>query len=73
MDIHYFGWSGVALQQGETLIGFDLFGEAVTWDVLPDAATTILCVTHGHPEHCGSLRRLLSDRAAPLDRTHVVS
>jgi hypothetical protein len=73
MDVHYFGWSGVALQQGETLIGFDLFGEAVTWDALPATSTTILCVTHGHPEHCGSLRQLLSDRAARLDRTHVVS
>lgn len=73
MDIHYFGWSGVALQHGDTLIGFDLFGEAVTWDVLPKTSTMILCVTHGHPEHCGSLRQLLSDRDAPLDRVHVVS
>ena len=73
MDIHYFGWSGVALRHGDTLIGFDLFGEAVTWDVLPDVAEIILCVTHGHPEHCGSLRQLLSDRDARLDRVHVVS
>jgi hypothetical protein len=73
MDVHYFGWSGVALQHNETLIGFDLFGESVTWDVLPDAATTILCVTHGHPEHCGSLQRFLAAGDARLDRTHVIS
>ncbi len=73
MDVHYFGWSGVALQHGEMLIGFDLFGEAVTWDTLPDVAEIILCVTHGHPEHCGSLRQLLSDRDARLDWVHVVS
>lgn len=73
MDVHYFGWSGVVLQHGETLIGFDLFGEAVTWEALPDVTTTIMCVTHGHPEHCGSLRQLLSDRDAQLDRTHVIS
>ncbi|MBP7686503.1 MAG: hypothetical protein KA765_01285 [Thermoflexales bacterium] len=78
MEVQYFGWSGVTIRHGETVIGFDLFGESVTWDVLPDAArqgagTTILCVTHGHPEHCGSLRRFLSAGGARLDRTHVVS
>lgn len=73
MEIHYFGWSGITLRHGETVIGFDLFGEAVTWAALPDAATTILCVTHGHPEHCGSLRRFLSAEDARLDRTHVIS
>ncbi len=73
MEVQYFGWSGVTIRHGETVIGFDLFGESVTWDVLPNAATTILCVTHGHPEHCGSLRRFLSAEDARLDRTHVVS
>ncbi|MBI5566381.1 MAG: hypothetical protein HY870_15890 [Chloroflexi bacterium] len=73
MEVHYFGWSGVALRHADTLIGFDLFGEAVTWAGLAAATTTILCVTHGHPEHCGSLRQLLSDRDARLDRTHVIS
>ncbi len=73
MEVHYYGWSGVALQHGDTVVGFDLFGEEVTWDVLPDAATTILCVTHGHPEHCGSLRQFLSAPTARLAQTHVVS
>lgn len=73
MEVHYYGWSGVVLHHGDTVIGFDLFGENVTWDVLPPAATTILCVTHGHPEHCGSLRRLLSAAGARLAQTHVVS
>jgi hypothetical protein len=45
----------------------------VTWNALPNVTTTILCVTHGHPEHCGSLRRFLSAGDARLDRTHVVS
>ncbi len=73
MEIQYFGWSGITLRHGETVVGFDLFGEAVTWDALPDAAEIILCVTHGHPEHCGSLRRFLSTGGARLDRTHIVS
>lgn len=73
MDIQYFDWSGITLRHGDTIVGFDLFGESVTWNVLPDAATTILCVTHGHPEHCGSLRRFLSAENARLDRTHVIS
>jgi hypothetical protein len=73
MEIQYFGWSGITISHGDTVVGFDLFGEAVTWDLLPNAATTILCVTHGHPEHCGSLRRFLSAGDARLDRTHVVS
>lgn len=73
MEVQYFGWSGVTICHGETVIGFDLFGESVTWDVLPNAATTILCVTHGHPEHCGSLRRFLSAEDARLDRAHIVS
>lgn len=73
MEIQYFGWSGITLRHGDTVIGFDLFGEAVTWEALPNAATTILCITHGHPEHCGSLRRFLSAGDARLDRTRVIS
>ena len=73
MEIQYFGWSGITLRHGDTVIGFDLFGEAVTWEALPNAATTILCITHGHPEHCGSLRRFLSVGGARLDRTHIIS
>jgi len=73
MEVQYFGWSGITIRHGDTLIGFDLFGEAVTWEALPDAATTMLCVTHGHPEHCGALRRFLSAPGARLDGTHVIS
>lgn len=73
MEIRYFGWSGVTIRYGETLVGIDLFGDAVTWDALGDAAATILCVTHGHPEHCGSLRRFLSAAGPRLATTHVVS
>lgn len=73
MEIQYFGWSGITLRHGDTVIGFDLFGEAVTWEALPNAATTILCITHGHPEHCGSLQRFLSAKDARLDRAHVIS
>lgn len=75
MKIHYFGWSGVAIQHGDTLVGVDLFGEAVTWDKVSQSPAIILCLTHGHPEHCGSLRRfLLAPQARPyLSRTHLVS
>ncbi len=73
MQTHYYGWSGIALQHDDTVIGFDLFGENVTWSVLPPATTTILCVTHGHPEHCGSLRQLLAAADARLAQTHIVS
>lgn len=74
MEVRYFGWSGVTLQHDRTLIGFDLFGRAVSWDAL-DAATTILCVTHGHPEHCGSLRSFLAapEARTRLATTHVIS
>ena len=75
MEIRYFGWSGVTIRHADTSVGFDLFGDEVTWDAVGDAATTILCLTHGHPEHCGSLRRLLSasDAHLHLARTHLVS
>jgi hypothetical protein len=75
MEITYFGWSGLAVRCGGTVVGFDLFGDAVTWDALGAADTTILCLTHGHPEHVGSMRRFL---AAPevekrLSSIHLVS
>ncbi len=75
MEIQYFGWSGVAIRRADTLVGFDLFGDAVTWAKLDDPATTILCVTHGHPEHCGSLMRFLAtpDARPHLPTTHVIS
>lgn len=75
MEIQYFGWSGVALQHSDTLIGFDLFGDTVTTDVLGLERTNILCLTHGHPEHAGSLRELLENPAAHpyLENTHLVS
>ncbi len=75
MEIRYFGWSGVTIQQADVLVGFDLFGDAVTWEIADDTAATILCLTHGHPEHCGSLRHFLTvPEARPhLATTHLVS
>ncbi len=75
MKIQYHNWSGITLHQGDTVIGFDLYGEAVTWDSLREAGTIILCVTHGHPEHVGTLRALLElPEARPyLARVHLIS
>ncbi len=61
MQIRYFGWSGISLQHGNTLVGFDLFGDAVTWDVFKSNQTIIFCLTHGHPEHAGSLQAFLEN------------
>ena len=73
MEIRYFGWSGITVREGDVLVGFDLFGDAVTWDAIGDAATIILCLTHGHPEHAGSMRELLAAPGARLDGVHLVS
>lgn len=73
MEIRYFGWSGVTVKHDDVLVGFDLFGKAVKWDSLAGAAKTILCVTHGHPEHFGSLRQFLAAPEAQLSTTHVVA
>lgn len=68
MKVQYYNWSGITLQHQQTLIGFDLFGEAVTWDVLHQERMIILCLTHGHPEHAGSLQAWLE---APEARPHL--
>lgn len=75
MKIEYYNWSGITLQHQHTLIGFDLFGEAVTTDVLQAEPIIILCITHGHPEHAGSLQALLeSPQARPyLPNVHLIS
>ncbi|SRR5581483_5248557 len=75
MDIRYYGWSGLTVRHANTLVGFDLFGAAVKWRTLDTAQTTILCLTHGHPEHCGSLRSLLlaDDGRSRLPTTYLVS
>lgn len=75
MEIRYFGWSGIALRHGGALIGFDLFGDGVTWDVMTLERTIILCLTHGHPEHAGSLRAFLeAPNVRPyLPNIHLVS
>lgn len=75
MQIEYYNWSGITLQHQHTLIGFDLFGDAVTWEVLQKEPTVILCLTHGHPEHAGSLQALLeSPQARPyLPNIHLIS
>lgn len=72
-EIQYFGWSGIAFRHADAVVGFDLFGDAVQWADLR-AGSTLLCATHGHPEHCGSLRHLL--RTAPrsdASRVHLIS
>ncbi len=73
MEIRYFGWSGVLLRHGATAVGFDLPGTAAVWRSLAAVETAILCVTHGHPDHCGSLRRLLTLPEARLAQTHVIA
>lgn len=75
MNIQYFGWSGILLEHLNTVVAVDLFGDAVGWDSIPDAMPIVLCATHGHPEHCGSLRRLLSEAGASAQRddVHLVS
>lgn len=75
MQIHYFGWSGIALQHDNTLIGFDLFGDAVSWDILKHGQTVLLCLTHGHPEHAGSIQAFLEapEVRAYLTNIHLIS
>lgn len=75
MQIRYFGWSGITIDHDNTRVGFDLFGDAVSPDVLDDASTVILCATHGHPEHCGSFRSLLRNPevAARASAIHLIS
>ena len=75
MQIKYFGWSGIALLHDDTLIGFDLFGDKVTWEAFKGDQTMILCLTHGHPEHAGSLRAFLEapEARAHLPNIHLIS
>lgn len=75
MQIHYFGWSGIALRNANTLVGFDLFGDAVTWDALKGNKVMVFCLTHGHPEHAGSLQTFLeAPEARPyLPNVHLIS
>ncbi|MCC7208182.1 MAG: hypothetical protein IT323_12815 [Anaerolineae bacterium] len=75
MKVKYYNWSGITLAHGDTLVGFDLFGDAVTWETLKGYQTIILCLTHGHPEHAGSLRSLLESPEAQgyRERIHLVS
>jgi len=73
LEIRYFGWSGVALLGAGGTVTVDLFGDTARLDTLPPA-TTVLCLTHGHPEHCGSTRALLgAARPEQLARTHLLS
>jgi hypothetical protein len=73
LEIRYLGWSGVVVSGAGGSVAIDPFGEAAGWDALP-AGDTAICLTHGHPEHCGSARALLAD-AEPgrLASTHLVS
>lgn len=70
MQIHYFGWSGITLEHSNTLVGFDLFGDAVKWDALKSNQTMLFCLTHGHPEHAGSLQKFLE---APESRPYLAN
>lgn len=73
LEIRYSGWSGVALVGAGGTVAVDPFGEAASWAALPEG-DTVICLTHGHPEHCGSAHELLR-RAGParLASTHLVS
>lgn len=75
MKIQYHNWSGITLKHDNMLIGFDLFGDSVTWDVLKEAQNIVLCLTHGHPEHAGSLRAFLETPEAHLylANIHLIS
>lgn len=75
MKIQYYGWSGVTLEHCNTLIGFDLFGDAVTSQAFQEDQPSILCLTHGHPEHAGSLKELLEapQMRAYLKNIHLAS
>lgn len=75
MRVQYCNWSGITLAHGDALVGFDLFGDAVTWETLEGYRTLILCLTHGHPEHAGSLRALLESAEAQdyRENIHLIS
>ena len=70
IQIRYFGWSGVAIRHADAAVGFDLSGGPEVWPSLGDAATSIVCVTHGHPDHVAGLRHLL---AAPEARPRLAA
>ncbi|HWB68944.1 MAG TPA: MBL fold metallo-hydrolase [Solirubrobacterales bacterium] len=73
LEIRYLGWSGVVLVGAGGVVAIDPFGEGARWDALPEG-TTAICLTHGHPEHCGSARALLvKAEAQRLASTHLVS
>ena len=73
LEIRYLGWSGVVLTGAGGTVAVDPFGEAARWDALPEGMV-VICLTHGHPEHCGSARDLLAS-APPgrLAETRLVS
>lgn len=75
MEIQYYNWSSITLQHDNTLVGFDLFGDAVTWDAFKKDQIIILCLTHGHPEHAGSLQEFLemSEAREHLANIHLIS
>lgn len=75
MKIQYLNWSAITLNHDNLLIGFDLFGDAVTPNILEEAQTIVLCLTHGHPEHAGSLQAFLEapNARAYLPNIHLVS
>jgi len=75
MKIEYHNWSGITLIHDNTLVGFDLFGKGVSWDILTQAQTIMICLTHGHPEHAGSLRAFLEapEARAHLGNIHLIS
>ncbi len=75
MQIQYFGWSAITLQYGGVQVGFDLYGEDVSWDALDSNLPKLFCLTHGHPEHAGSLQSFLeSPEARPhLPNVHLIS
>ncbi|GIK29957.1 MAG: hypothetical protein BroJett007_30950 [Chloroflexota bacterium] len=75
MQIQYFGWSAITLQHNGVLVGFDLYGDDVHWSSLDGDMPKLFCLTHGHPEHAGSLQAFLeSPEARPhLPHVHLLS
>ena len=75
MELQYFGWSSLVVRCCDVSVGFDVSGGRAVADALRAAATAVLCVTHGHPDHVAGTRRLMNtgrgDRR--LSGLHLVS
>lgn len=72
-EILYLGWSGFHIFRHE---GPHFFIDPPKATVFPDTATTIIFITHGHPEHLGGTLDLLAEydvgRAVTIIASKVV-